>query len=267
MDKIYTDINLDFNDNNSMQTVYVQQGDKNGGRVLRVALYNNGVRINLNASSDSAALYAAVGNTVLAMGESLTISNNKVEIPISEALSGVSGQGDCVIQISSSSGKAGAPRFHIDIGEDPTAEKTEVVKMSELIDRIERLEAQSATPAERIAQYIEAAIDGAFPTWEKTIYYVELSNAPTLTGSTTAAYYLIPASVFDPEKDGLLIWQNDYQIIAKKIGENLTYTFETFTGSGGTEYVKIVFDETWSTIFYNHTSNATVTFEVYKKPE
>ena len=96
--------------------------------------------------------------------------------------------------------------------------------------------------------YIKGALMG-FPQLTCTNITDTVTTSSTLYGASP--YYNIPDSSFDCEKDALLVWKNDNQLIPKSY-----YTFDTTTVIG---FVKINFSHS-----YLFDAGDRVVFAVYK---
>lgn len=142
MQKITSDLLLDFQHNNSGKIVCIQQGDAEGGRVISVKLYNNGVAVNLSDSGDTAKLYASTEGIVTVDGDSLDIdhSTSVISVPITEALSAIAGEEKCVIRITSSSGVVNSARFSLLVGPSPVSEGMATVDTTTIGERLAKLE-------------------------------------------------------------------------------------------------------------------------------
>lgn len=230
MEKIYTDLTLDFRDNRSMQTVKIKQGDSSGGRVIRISLTNNGQSVSLNSASDTASLYAAVGKIATAVGQACTIDGGKVCINVTENLAAAAGVEHCEIRIDSGGGRVHTAQFDILVGQSAvTDDMPEVVASADLIDRISEIEnAESGNMTKSLfCSNIRSVLSSVFPE------YTHGYRSETVTSESTILerYYLIPKTAFDPEKDGLLIWKDNKELVESNsfhfddAGDNIRVNF------------------------------------------
>lgn len=97
MSKIYSDFSLDFNENRSLQIVRLKQNE-NCGRILRIALYNNGERVNLENYS-IVVVNASVKGVVTAYDFPCSIENNMVNVNICPPLTTLAGTELCEIKL------------------------------------------------------------------------------------------------------------------------------------------------------------------------
>lgn len=108
MEVLYTDLSLDFADNRTLKTIKIKQHDSEG-QVIRISLFYNGQRVNIDSSTDTATLNASVGGTVTAYNAECGIVNNQVRVVIDEDLTTVAGTEHCEIKVSYILGTAGDP--------------------------------------------------------------------------------------------------------------------------------------------------------------
>jgi hypothetical protein len=108
LEVLYTDLSLDFADNRTLKTIKIKQHDSEG-QVIRISLFYNGQRVNIDSSTDTATLNASVGGTVTAYNAECGIVNNQVRVVIDEDLTTVAGTEHCEIKVSYILGTAGDP--------------------------------------------------------------------------------------------------------------------------------------------------------------
>lgn len=142
MQQIETNIDLDFQQNNSGKALCIQQGDAAGGRVIRVTLYDNGRLVELTGS-DTAKLYASTNGIITATDVSLVVdsTHNRISIPITSELSSIAGEEKCVIRVTSSSGIVHAARFSLLVGPSPVNEDmpfTDTTTIAQRFDQVDQ---------------------------------------------------------------------------------------------------------------------------------
>lgn len=196
MQKIITDLELDFQQNNSEKNIFIQQGDANSGRIIYVKLYNNGIIADLSGVDNTATLYASVGGVITAEGLSLIVDHetNIVSIPITAALSSIAGVEKCVIRVSSGFGIVHSAKFNLLVGESPVSnDMPYVVPTANLIDDIEGLQGDISDIQRTIDTYANTygrlLISNVFPEIHKysTMVTIHVSDTASLQGN--APYY------------------------------------------------------------------------------
>ena len=176
MDRVYTELSLDFNDNDSMLMVNVQQGDNNG-RVIELKLYDNGERVSVGLS-DTATLNASCNGVITAFETICNIQNNKVAILVTNALTAIVGIEHCVVRITSASGTVHTARFALNVGADPAEEGiTGVLPASSIVSRLEDLEDMensyvSSTTVRQIVTKYESAYAALTNKDSSTMYCI-----------------------------------------------------------------------------------------------
>lgn len=140
MDVIYTNLSLDFNENYTLKSVKVKQHD-NGGRKLRITLFNNGTLVPLNAGTDVATMNASVDGTVTVYNMECTITSNKVVVDISRELTTLSGIERCEVKITSADHSVHTATFNMIV--EPSVTNTDspsVLKTTELAEVLTEIE-------------------------------------------------------------------------------------------------------------------------------
>lgn len=139
MERVYRELSLDFNDNDSLLMVNVQQGDDNG-RVIELKLYDNGERVSVGLS-DTATLNASCNGVITAFESICNIQNNKVTVLVTSALTAIVGIEHCVVRITSASGTVHTASFALNVGADPADDRiTGVLPASSIVSRLEAIE-------------------------------------------------------------------------------------------------------------------------------
>lgn len=229
MDKVYKDITLDFDDNDSMVNVRVKQND-DGGRVVRVSCLNSGVPFDVTNSFP--ALFASTNGIVTAMGTLLAInSDGQVLVPITAALSAIAGVSHCEIKFYTDfgSGIVYSARFNLLVGAaSATNDMPEVVPMADLITDVEEAN-------KRAGEYIKNLIELEHFKNTRIRYYVPISGEQSSLLSNPPKYN-IPDTDYSPSNDWLFMFKNETEFISKD-----AYTIDTETIEGA---VRIIFDPT-----------------------
>lgn len=160
MELVYTDITLDFCENNSMITVPIKQGD-NGLRAIRITLKNNGNPVTFStAQNDTAALFASVGDVATALGTPCYITDNKVVIPVFAALSSIAGTEHCEVRLYNSAGNMiHTARFDLHVGKSAAdSSMPTVIVTADIVNRVRGLENRVNAISESIED-IEATLE------------------------------------------------------------------------------------------------------------
>lgn len=235
MQKITADLELDFQQNNSGKTLCIQQGDKDGGRIIRVKLFNNGVITNLSGSDNTAELDASVNGIITAAGVSLDVDHetNIISIPITSALSAIPGEEKCIIRVRSGYGTVHSARFTLLVGEAAVTNDMPVAVET------------ASDLSDRMASNIYWSIISTFP--EFTIRRITLS--PTTTPTLFSRYFDLDTTQydnFDYTWDGVIITKNN-KLIEKPaysyypiVNGSVTIGEETYTSSITTG-VRVIF--------------------------
>lgn len=170
MDIIATPLSLDFNTNDSLKTVCIQQGD-NGGRVINVKLYNGGERVSISSGSgDSALLLASINGIVTALGTPLSITNNMVNIPITSALSSIAGREHCEIRLYTTNGTVHTAEFDLLVGKAAAdSSMPHVIETADIIDDINDI--QNALGGLSLRRMTQTAYQNITPN-SNTVYFV-----------------------------------------------------------------------------------------------
>ena len=100
MDKIYSDIYIDFDRNRLLSTVNVKQFEDRG-RWIRIHLLKNGEPMEL-LGNETLSLSASVDNIVTAF--ETPGNKNKIEFPVASFLTEIAGREHCELKIVSTSG-------------------------------------------------------------------------------------------------------------------------------------------------------------------
>lgn len=167
MDIIYTDLELDFTQNRSLKSVKVKQFD-NGGKAIRLYLYNNGQAVTLNATSDSVVINASVNKAVTAYDQPCSFYNvsggvaKAIEIPITENLTSLSGVEECEIKITDSTGDtAYTATFEILVEKSTATSESEfVLKTIELAKVLADLDERVTSNTENIEDLLSGGGGG-----------------------------------------------------------------------------------------------------------
>ena len=254
MQKIYTDLALDFQSGKSLVAAHVTQGDKSGGRVLRLALYNGGQRVTLDSESDTVTLMASVDGMITEAGQSCLIVDNTVRVDILAGLTYVSGIEHCTVRVESTNGRVHTALFDLIVEESPVSpDMPSVVATADIVDEVNSL-------AEDVANFSTNALSFTKNYLISSWATINPDFTITSMGSTTVydddGYYCkIPKSSFDPTQNGIMIWANIYLILDGK------YTFDTQSDA---DYVIINFSEDMHTLI--ETYSMKVDILLYEKP-
>ena len=173
MERVYTELSLDFNDNDSMLMVNVQQGDNNG-RVIELKLYDNGERVSVGLS-DTATLNASCGGVITAFETTCNIQNNKVTVLVTSALTAIVGIEHCVVRITSANGTVHTASFALNVGADPAEDGiTGVLPASSIVSRLENIENSyvASTTVRQIVTITESAYNALATKDSSTMYCI-----------------------------------------------------------------------------------------------
>lgn len=227
MNTIYTNLTLDFSMNKSLQTVPIKQYDA-GGRVLRVALTDNGQELTLS-SENTVLLYASVGNTVTALAKPLGKSDNKILIPITSELTAIAGVEHCEIRVYNNSGFLHTAQFNLHVGK-ASADTTmpQVIVTADIVDQISDIDVQTGT-------YIRNMIElEHFRDTRILVSAAAESSTSSLMGNPPVI--TVANSQYNPIRDWLFMFKNNHVFVMEN-----AYSIDTTTIVDG---VRIVFDNT-----------------------
>lgn len=248
MQKIYTDLSLDFQSGKSLVAVRATQGDKSGGRILRLALYNNGQRVTLNSETDTVTLLASVGDVITEAGQACTIVDNTVRVDILDGLTQLDGIEHCTVRCESANGRVHTALFDIIVEKSPISpDMPEIIATADLVDRVDAIE---TTSHDFVKNYLISSFQSVHPEYT----YVSRGNTAVL-GSAGSHYCLVPKSVFDPDIDGVMIWTNLYLL------ETYLYEFDTTTDPDN-----VIIEFVQSADYFIDANDNKVDVLIYEKP-
>lgn len=176
MERIYTTLQLDFNNNKSLQTVDVAQGDDKG-RVIELRLYDNGERTTL-LGTDTATLDASINGVIIAEGVSCNVDaqNNVIYVIITDDITAIPGIAHCMVKIKNASNDIlHTARFDLNIEPNPAEDGiTGVLPASSIVSRLETIENSyvASTTVRQIVTITESAYDALATKDSSTMYCI-----------------------------------------------------------------------------------------------
>lgn len=245
---LYSDLNLDFNENRSLKIIRLKQNES-GTRKIRLTLSQNGAPITLTGT-ETVTYSASINNIAVVANAGCSVSNNtQIIIPVTSQLTALAGGGTIDVKIALNSDVIYTATFRLDVEKSVVSTDTpDIVPTS---DFIAELKSENLS---LMADYIKQSIDGLHPDYEKT-YLSELIDNEMSTLYGENPFYILNSSVgFRIAKDGLLIWQNRDTLIPPTL-----YSFAEVSNG-----IKIEFH---LGTFGDFQIGNTIYFTIYKKPE
>lgn len=243
MNTIVNDITLDFNENRSLKVVRLKQNDT-ALRHIRLTLTHNGTAVQLDTNEEQAKVSVSVNGVAVVIGNSCTISNNKIEFDVTQEMTALSGEGICDVKITKNGYTIYTASFRLLI--EPSAVSTDTPGIVPTTDFVKNFAEQTQLDW---TAYIINSYKAMYPEYTETVNTQTVTDISSFMSDTP--FEILPSTDFTSDKDGLFICVNGKLLLRS------WYTFD-YTIPNTT---RIFFD----TDYVSFSVGDTVAFRIYKK--